>query len=57
MKRGLTGIYLPISTVGEKATAFVPHPLPPNPPVEIGASLGKLLDAASVLRLHEELQR
>jgi fido (protein-threonine AMPylation protein) len=47
MKRGLTGHYLPISTTGEKASAFVPHPLPPEPPLAIDGELGALLDAAS----------
>ena len=47
MKRGLTGHYLPISTTGEKATAFVPHPLPPEPILAIDGELGALLDAAS----------
>ena len=31
MKRGLTGHYLPISTLGEISRAFVPNPLPPEP--------------------------
>lgn len=47
MERGLTGYYLPISTTGEKASAFVPHPLPPLPAMEIDGELGSLLDAAS----------
>ena len=33
MKRGLQGNYVTISTVGETAQAFVPLPLPPNPPI------------------------
>jgi Fic family protein len=47
MHRGLTGHYVPISTVGEHAKAFVPHPLPPVPPVQVDGELGTLLDAAS----------
>ena len=47
MHRGLTGHYVPISTVGEHAKAFVPHPLPPVPPVYVDGELGTLLDAAS----------
>jgi len=31
MKRELQGQYVTISTVDEKAQAFVPAPLPPNP--------------------------
>jgi hypothetical protein len=35
MKRGLTGHYLPLpSAGGEAARAFVPNPLPPEPPLE-----------------------
>jgi Fic family protein len=47
MHRGLTGHYVPISTVGEHAEAFVPHPLPPVPPVHVDGELDTLLDAAS----------
>ncbi|MCB1228454.1 MAG: hypothetical protein KDK99_21785, partial [Verrucomicrobiales bacterium] len=47
MKRGLTGHYLSISTVGETARAYIPHPLPPVPPLELDGELGILLDAAS----------
>jgi hypothetical protein len=34
MKREIQGRYVTISTVGEKAQAFVPAPLPPRPPVD-----------------------
>lgn len=34
MKRELQGRYVTISTVGEKAQAFVPSSLPPRPPIE-----------------------
>lgn len=47
MLRGLTGHYLPISTSGETARAFVPRALPPDPVLEIDGELGALLDAAS----------
>lgn len=47
MQRGPTGYQIPISTVGETAKAFVPHPLPPIPPLELDGELGTLLDAAS----------
>ena len=33
MKRGVQGQYFTISTVGERARAFVPKPLPPSPPL------------------------
>ena len=47
MQRGPSGHYLPISTVGETARAFIPAPLPPVPPLEIDGEMGALLDAAS----------
>ena len=31
MQRGLTGHYVPVSSVGEECRAFVPRPLPPDP--------------------------
>jgi len=34
MKRKLQGRYEIISTVGEKAKAFVPTPLPPDPSIQ-----------------------
>jgi len=33
MKRGLQGKYVTVSTVGDKVRAFVPTPLPPDPPI------------------------
>jgi len=34
VKRGLQGKYVTLSTVGERAQAFVPASLPPRPPIE-----------------------
>ena len=48
MKRGTTGHYVTISAVGETAQAFVPAPLPPNPPLQLDDSLHELLQAASL---------
>ena len=48
MQRGLAGHYLPISSTGEKARAFVPAPLPPKPPLTLTGPLETLLDSASV---------
>jgi len=48
MHRGLSGFYLPISTVGEPVRAFVPLPLPPDPTLALSGPLDELLDAASV---------
>lgn len=47
MERGPTGHYLTISTTGEVARAFVPAPLPPEPPLVLDGELGALLDAAA----------
>lgn len=48
MRRGITGYFLPITSSGEQARAFVPAPLPPEPPLDVAGELGELLDAASV---------
>jgi Fic family protein len=34
MERGIQGRYVTISTAGEKTMAFVPMPLPPQPPID-----------------------
>jgi len=46
MKRELQGRYVTISTVGEKAQAFVPAPLPPRPPIDWTPELGSKFDQA-----------
>ncbi|MFC1524032.1 Fic family protein [Thermodesulfobacteriota bacterium] len=46
MKRKLQGHYVTISTVGEKAQAFVPAPLPPRPPVDWTPELRSKFDQA-----------
>ena len=46
MKRELQGHYVTISTVGEKAQAFVPAPLPPKPPIEWTPELHSKFDQA-----------
>lgn len=47
MQRGPTGQYVTVSTVGgEVARTFVPAPLPPSPPLAIGAELRDRLDQA-----------
>ena len=46
MKRKLQGHYVPISTVGEEARAFVPTPLPPDPPIEWTPALRSKFDQA-----------
>ncbi len=39
MQRGLTGHYVPVSSAGEECRAFVPKPLPPDPPLVRDAEL------------------
>lgn len=47
MQRGLTGKYVTVSTVGnETVKAFVPKPLPPEPPLVIDKTLQEILDGA-----------
>jgi len=47
MKRGLTGIYLPVPSGGsESARAFVPHPLPPVPALQISGALQDKIEQA-----------
>lgn len=46
MRREPQGRYLTISTVGEKALAFVPAPLPPQPPIDWTPELRSKFDQA-----------
>jgi Fic family protein len=46
MRRELQGKYVTISTVGEKAQAFVPAPLPPRPPIDWTPELRGKFDQA-----------
>jgi Fic family protein len=46
MKRDLQGRFVTISTVGEKAQAYIPSPLPPIPPIEWSTELRKKFDEA-----------
>jgi len=49
MRRGPTGRYSIIASAGgERVRAFVPDPLPPDPPLEIGADLRDRLDRALI---------
>lgn len=59
MKRSLTGSYVGTTAAGEKARAFVPHPLPPSPRLDLGddqerlsralLALGRLDGVSSIL--------
>ncbi|MEW6234450.1 MAG: Fic family protein [Candidatus Omnitrophota bacterium] len=46
MDRGLQGHYVTISTVSEKAQAFIPAPLPPRPPIDWTPELRGKFDQA-----------
>jgi Fic family protein len=57
MNRGISGYKWPVSSVGEACHAFVPYPLPPDPPVvwnpllfqKASVSLGRLGGVTSLL--------
>lgn len=48
MKRGFTGHFFPISTLGEKCRAFIPAPLPPRPALVMDDALQHLAQQASL---------
>lgn len=48
MKRRIQGKYRVVSTLGEKVEAFVPKPLPPEPPIEWNAKLQMRFDQATL---------
>lgn len=48
MQRGATGHYEISNIGGETVRAFIPHPLPPEPPLELDARGQQLLERATV---------
>ena len=48
MKRGMTGTYERTAAAGESFDAFVPAPLPPDPPLVVDADLQGCLDSAHI---------
>ena len=46
MRRPVPGKYIEVATAGERFRAFVPAPLPPNPPIEWSSALRRRFDAA-----------
>jgi Fic family protein len=48
LKRGITGRYEVTRSSGEEVRAFIPYPLPPNPPLEITNSRQRLLEKATL---------
>ncbi|MDR0498857.1 MAG: hypothetical protein LBH03_03850 [Holophagales bacterium] len=57
MERGIQGRYVTISTVSEKAMAFVPSPLPPQPPIDWTLELHSKFDEALLHRHYEPRDR
>ena len=48
MQRGEAGRFALTATAGEQVHAFIPAPLPPNPPLALGGDLQQLLEAATL---------
>ncbi|WP_395737549.1 Fic family protein [Prosthecobacter sp.] len=48
MQRGLTGHFVPVSTLGEQCRAFVPAALPPSPALALDETLHEQLQNASL---------
>jgi len=48
MRRGVTGSYETTSVGGEHARAFIPHPLPPEPPLDLSNVRQHLLERATL---------
>lgn len=48
MQRGLTGHFVPVPSPGETCRAFVPNPLPPDPPLTMDAGLQSLHEQATL---------
>ena len=48
MKRGMSGTFVTTSTTGESVRAFVPHKLPPNPPIQVFQNHQRLLELATL---------
>ncbi len=46
MQRGATGRFNVATVAGERVRAFVPHPLPPSPPITLDGPLQALLEQA-----------
>ena len=47
-RRGSTGHYKITSVGGEQVQAFIPHPLPPDPPVSLSNARQRLLERATL---------
>ena len=43
-----TGDFIVVSTIGEEVKAFLPHPLPPDPPIRFENKLNVLIERATL---------
>lgn len=48
MQRGITGRYETTNLGGEQVRAFIPHPLPPDPPLDLTDARQRLLERATL---------
>jgi Fic family protein len=48
MRRGITGSYETTSVGGERVRAFIPHTLPPEPPLDLSNARQRLLERATL---------
>jgi Fic family protein len=48
VERGITGHYEVTKAGGEEVRAFVPHPLPPEPPLELTGARQRLLEKSTL---------
>jgi hypothetical protein len=48
MHRGSTGHYEVSTAGGERVRAFVPHPLPPRPPLDLSPVHQRLIESATL---------
>jgi hypothetical protein len=48
MRRGITGSYETASVGGEHVRAFIPYPLPPEPPLDLSNARQRLLERATL---------
>jgi hypothetical protein len=56
MQRGLTGTYETTEIAGERIRAFIPYPLPPEPPLELTAPRQQLLERATLALVHQQVK-
>ena len=61
MERGATGRFEITRAGGEEVRAFVPNPLPPQPPIELDSSQQRLLERATLeekrLAMEDEIEQ